>query len=36
MDVSSPILDAVVWSSLGVLAVTLWAIVVYLGIRGEL
>lgn len=36
MNVDSPILDAVVWISLGVLAVTLWAAVVALGIRGDL
>lgn len=28
--------DAFVWFSLGVLAVTLWSVVVYLGVRGDL
>lgn len=36
MTIDNPILDAVVWISLGVIAVTLWAAVVALGIRGDL
>jgi len=36
VNVSDPILDVVVWISLGVIAVTLWADVVTFGIRGDL
>jgi hypothetical protein len=36
VNVDSPILDVVVWVSLGVIAVTLWAVVAHLGIRGDL
>jgi len=36
VNVSDPILDVVVWISLGVIAVTLWAAVVTFGIRGDL
>lgn len=36
MNIDNPILDVVVWISLGVIAVTLWAAVVAFGIRGDL
>lgn len=36
MDLSSPVVDGIMWISLGVIAVTLWGIVIALGIRGDL
>ena len=36
MSVDSPLVEAVTWITLGIVAVALWAAVVTLGIRGKL